>query len=59
MRDRAGGSIKFMHEKCNRVVIFENIREGYFAYCQNCEENVTKNNTFKFFPVELKRIRYN
>ena len=44
-----------MHEYCSQRVIFDNVGEGYFAYCPKCEENVLKSDTFKFFPVEKFR----
>lgn len=49
------GEPLIMHEYCSQRVVFENVGEGYFAYCPKCEENVPKNDTFKFFPVEKFR----
>ena len=32
------GEPLIMHEYCSQRVVFDNVGEGYFAYCPNCEE---------------------
>ena len=32
------GEPLIMHKYCSQLVVFDNVGEGYFAYCPNCEE---------------------
>ena len=44
-----------MHEYCSQRVVFDDVREGFYARCPKCDEPLDKKDTFKFFPVEKFR----
>jgi len=44
-----------LHEYCSQRVVFDDVREGFYARCPNCDEPLDKKDTFKFFPVEKFR----